>query len=79
MIGNADLFKLAKLREIARKLHQECSLECEHPDRDLAKLKLWRNNLHKIRDFLAPAQFDVVFTLDFHKYDFNWFDLIRRA
>ena len=20
-----------------------------------------------------------VFTLDFHKYDFNWFDLIRRA
>lgn len=37
------------------------------------------HDLKKIRDFLAPAQFDVVFTLDFHKYDFNWFDLIRRA
>lgn len=37
------------------------------------------HDLEKIRQFLAPAQFDVVFTLDFHKYDFNWFDLIRRA
>lgn len=37
------------------------------------------HDLKKIRDFLAPAQFDVVFTLDFHKYDFNWFDLIRRT
>jgi SAM-dependent methyltransferase len=36
------------------------------------------HDLKKIRDFLAPAEFDVVFTLDFHKYDFNWFDLIRR-
>jgi SAM-dependent methyltransferase len=36
------------------------------------------HDLKKIRDFLAPALFDVVFTLDFHKYDFNWFDLIRR-
>lgn len=37
------------------------------------------HDLKKIREFLAPAEFDVVFTLDFHKYDFNWFDLIRRA
>lgn len=37
------------------------------------------HDLNKIREFLAPAQFEVVFTLDFHKYDFNWFDLIRRA
>ena len=37
------------------------------------------HDLKKIREFLAPAQFDLVFTLDFHKYDFNWFDLIRRA
>jgi SAM-dependent methyltransferase len=37
------------------------------------------HDLKKIREFLAPARFDVVFTLDFHKYDFNWFDLIRRA
>ncbi len=37
------------------------------------------HDLKKIREFLAPAQFDVVFTIDFHKYDFNWFDLIRRA
>jgi SAM-dependent methyltransferase len=37
------------------------------------------HDLNKVREFLAPAQFDVVFTLDFHKYDFNWFDLIRRA
>jgi len=37
------------------------------------------HDLKKIREFLAPAQFDVIFTLDFHKYDFNWFDLIRRA
>jgi SAM-dependent methyltransferase len=37
------------------------------------------HDLEKIRELLAPAQFDVVFTLDFHKYDFNWFDLIRRA
>ena len=29
--------------------------------------------------WLAILLVDVVFTLDFHKYDFNWFDLIRRA
>src|SRR5260370_7532423 len=57
------LFAGKKLREIARKLHAECRLECEHPHRDLAKLKLWCNNLHKIHDFLARihlhAQFNV--------------------
>src|SRR5260370_1628611 len=61
------LFAGKKLREIARKLHEECRLECEHPHRDLAKLKLWRNNLHKIRDFLASmhleAEFEVAVVL----------------
>jgi SAM-dependent methyltransferase len=37
------------------------------------------HDLKKIREFLAPAQFDVVLAFDFHKYDFNWFDLIRRS
>ena len=37
------------------------------------------HDLDKIRAFLAPAQFEVVFTLDFHHSDFNWFDLIRRS
>jgi len=36
------------------------------------------HDLDKIKAFLAPAQFEVVFTLDFHHSDFNWFDLIRR-
>jgi AAA domain len=36
-----------KLREIARKLQEECGLESEYPHRDLPKLKLWRNNLYK--------------------------------
>ena len=61
------LFAGKKLREIARKLHEECRLECEHPHRELAKLKLWRNNLHKIRDFLAgmrlEAEFEVAVVL----------------
>lgn len=37
------------------------------------------HDLKKIRSFLSPAQFEVVFTLDFHHSDFNWFDLIRRS
>jgi len=37
------------------------------------------HDLAKLRYFLAPAQFDLVFTLEFHDSDFNWFDLIRRA
>jgi hypothetical protein len=37
------------------------------------------HDLKKIREFLASAQFDVAFKVDFHKYDFNWFDLIQRA
>jgi SAM-dependent methyltransferase len=37
------------------------------------------HDLDKIKAFLAPAQFEVVFTLDFHHSDFNWFDLIRRS
>ena len=61
------LFAGKKLREIARKLHDECGLECEHPRRDVAKLKLWRNNLHKLRDFLAgmhlEAEFEVAVVL----------------
>jgi tetratricopeptide (TPR) repeat protein len=61
------LFAGKKLREIARKLHEECRLECEHPHRDLAKLKLWRNNLHKIRDFLhgmhLEGEFEVAVVL----------------
>jgi SAM-dependent methyltransferase len=37
------------------------------------------HDLEKVKTFLAPAQFEVVFTLDFHHSDFNWFDLIRRS
>lgn len=37
------------------------------------------HDLDKIRAFLAPAQFEVLFTLDFHNSDFNWFDLVRRS
>lgn len=37
------------------------------------------HDLDTIKAFLAPAQFEVVFTLDFHHSDFNWFDLIRRS
>jgi hypothetical protein len=56
-----------KLREIARKLQEECGLESEYPHRDLPKLKLWRNNLYKIRDFLAgmhlKAEFEIAVVL----------------
>jgi len=37
------------------------------------------HDLAKIKAALAPAIFDVVLALNFHKDDFNWFDLIRRA
>lgn len=37
------------------------------------------HDLDKIKAFLAPAQFEVVFSFDFHHSDFNWFDLIRRS
>lgn len=37
------------------------------------------HDLQKLEYLLAPATFEVVFTLDFHNSDFNWFDLIRRA
>jgi len=37
------------------------------------------HDLAKIKAALAPAIFDVVLALNFHKNDFNWFDLIRRA
>jgi SAM-dependent methyltransferase len=37
------------------------------------------HDLAKVRYFLAPAEFDLVFTLEFHNADFNWFDLIRRT
>jgi hypothetical protein len=61
------LFAGKKLREIGRKLHDECRLDSEQPHKDLAKLKLWRNNLHNIRDFLADrhleAEFEVAVVL----------------
>lgn len=37
----------------------------------------WRD-LEKMRAILAPAEFEVVLSLNFHDSDFNWFDLIRR-
>jgi SAM-dependent methyltransferase len=38
----------------------------------------WRD-LEKVKQYLAPARFDSVLTLNFHNDDFNWFDLVRRA
>jgi hypothetical protein len=38
----------------------------------------WRD-VDKVMKYLSPAQFDLVFTLNFHDNDFNWFDLVRRA
>ena len=32
----------------------------------------------KVKSYLAPARFDVVFELDFHDHYFTWIDLIRR-
>ena len=37
------------------------------------------HDLERIKSFLAPATFDVVLALNFHRNDFNWFDLIRRS
>lgn len=37
------------------------------------------HDLDKVIQYLAPAQFDLVFTLNFHNDDFNWFDLVRRG
>ena len=34
-------------------------------------------DLDRLRERLAPAQFDVVLAFEFHGSDFNWFDLIR--
>jgi SAM-dependent methyltransferase len=36
-------------------------------------------DLEKIRSRLAPAEFDIVLTFNFHNDDFNWFDLVRRS
>ena len=47
------IFARKKLRDIARKLHEQCRIDCESPHRELAKLKLWRNKFHKICDHLA--------------------------
>src|SRR5262249_39127491 len=57
------LFAGKKLREIARKLHEDCRLECEHPHQELAKLKLWRNNLHKIRVFVGGMPLEAEFEI----------------
>ena len=37
------------------------------------------HDVAKIRQYLAPAQFEVVLDVEFHSSDFNWTDLIRRA
>lgn len=56
------LFAGKKLREVARKLREECKIrDCDSPQGDLAKLKLWRNNLNKIRDHLASFSLDAEF------------------
>jgi hypothetical protein len=36
-------------------------------------------DLAKLMAVFEPAQFDVVFHLEFHNNDFNWFDLVRRS
>jgi 2-polyprenyl-3-methyl-5-hydroxy-6-metoxy-1,4-benzoquinol methylase len=38
----------------------------------------WHDPL-KLDYMLAPATFDTVLYLEFHKSDFNWFDLVRRT
>jgi hypothetical protein len=56
------LFAGKKLREIARRLSNECKIkDCDKPQQDLPKLKLWRNNLHKIRDHLASFSLEAEF------------------
>jgi len=37
------------------------------------------HDLQTVLGFLAPATFEVVFTVNFHNDDFNWFDLLRRS
>ena len=36
-------------------------------------------DLPRLRAVLAPAQFDVIFELEYYNHDFNWFDLVRRG
>lgn len=35
-------------------------------------------DLDKLLSLLAPAEFDVIMSFNFHNNDFNWFDLIKR-
>lgn len=37
------------------------------------------HDLEKLKDYLAPAIFEVVMEFEFHHGDFNWFDLVRRS
>ncbi len=37
------------------------------------------HDLEKLRDYLAPAVFEVVMEFEFHRGAFNWFDLVRRS
>lgn len=62
------LFAGKKLREIARVLREECKIrDCDNPKADLAKLKLWRANLNKVRHHLAAfdlgAEFEAAVVL----------------
>ncbi len=58
------LFAGKKLREIVQKLREGCKIkDCENPQRDLVKLKLWRNNLQRIRDHLASVLLNAEFEL----------------
>ncbi|GAG34472.1 unnamed protein product, partial [marine sediment metagenome] len=36
-------------------------------------------DLPKLQQRLAPAEFDVILSFNFHNDDFNWFDLVRTA
>jgi hypothetical protein len=55
------LFAGKKLRIVARSLREKCKIGSERPNRDLAKLKTLRNNLHKIRDRLAAEGMEIEF------------------
>jgi SAM-dependent methyltransferase len=37
------------------------------------------HDLEKLTRYLSPGVFDVVMTFEFHRGEFNWFDLVRRS
>jgi hypothetical protein len=52
------LFSGKKLRATAKRLSEQCKIECERPDRELGALRSLRNHFRALRDHLAAEHLE---------------------